>query len=197
MGNTSAGKDFEEQWQKSYLNTPYEFVKLIDGVKWGSADTSKFTPKNICDYIQHTPPYMWLLELKSVAGASVSFHPNEPWVTPKGSNTNYVIKPSQVEKLMKRFQNRCHNYLIPGFVINFRERVLKTKTVPNQCYFIHIQDFLDYAISSGASSIGEDICKKIGITIKWEKKIKNYRYNIPDFVRDAVTVYLKKGYIVF
>lgn len=191
---TKAGKVFEKDWQDSVAKTNYFYLRLIDGVKWGVGEGSKFTPSNKCDAIQHTAPYLWMLELKSTKSNSMSFHPKTPWETPKGSNTKYVIKPSQVKALKAEYEKR-NPYVIPGFILNFRERIMKTKTVPHQTYFVHIKDFLDYATTSGTSSINAEVCKKIGINIEGELKKTHYRYDVVDFVERAVAVY-SLGYVV-
>jgi penicillin-binding protein-related factor A (putative recombinase) len=191
---TSEGKSFEKDWEDSYVKTGYFYLRLVDGVKWGAGEGSKFTPSNKCDGIQHTPPYLWMLEQKSTKANSISFHPGTPWENPKDSDTKYVIKPSQVKALKKEFE-KGNPYVLPGLVLNFRERVMKTKTVPHQTYFVHIKDFLDYATTSGTSSISAEVCKDIGVTIEGAVKISHYRYNIVFFVEQAVRVYSEKGYI--
>lgn len=191
---TSAGKQFEKDWEDSYIKAGYFYLRLVDSAKWVVGEGSKFTPSNKCDSLQHTPPYLWMLELKSTKENSMSFHPKTPWEAPKGTSTKYVIKPSQVKELKAEYE-KGYPYLIPGFILNFRERVLKTKTVPHQTYFVHIKDFLDYATNSGTSSISADVCREIGIPILSELKRTRYRYDIENFVVNAVAYYQNKGYV--
>ncbi len=172
-------------------------MRLKDTAKWLQGSGSKYTPSNPCDAIQHTMPFLWLLELKSTKAASVSFNPyikgeSSPMDKPKNKKTNVMIKANQVKELKKAVE---HDGIIAGFIINYRERKLKTKTHPNECFFIHINDFLDFASKTGKSSISQDDCREIGISIRSIKLKSNYRYKINEFVNEAIKVYLEKGYL--
>ena len=188
----SEGKQFEADWKASYANTPYFYMRLKDSAKWVQGQGATFTPENPCDAIQHTMPFLWLLELKSTKGASISFYPETPWEKPMDAKGNVMIKPNQVKELMRAAKNEG---VIPGFVCNFRERKLKTKTVPSLTYFIHINDFIEFAVTSRKSSVSQGDCEKIGVLIHQEKKKVHYRYDIPDFIDRSLSLFVKKGFI--
>lgn len=197
MANTSEGKQFEKDWKDSYKSSKHFYMRLKDTAKWLQGSGSKFTPDNPCDAIQHTMPFLWLLELKSTKAASVSFNPyikgeSSPMDKPKNKKTNVMIKANQVKELNKAVE---YQGVIAGFIINFRERKLKTKTSDNECFFIHIKDFMDFAMKTGKSSISQDDCMQIGIKIESVKLKTNYRYKINEFVATATKRYIHKGYL--
>lgn len=192
MSASNEGKQFEDDWKGSYEKTPYFFMRLRDGAKWVQSQESAFTPENPCDGIQHSMPFLWLLELKSTKGASVGFFPNTPWIKPKEAKGNPMIKANQVKELMDA---GMYEGVIAGFVINFRERVLTRKTVPTATYFVHIHDFTSYAVESGSASLSQEVCEKIGVFIPARKKVKYYKYDIAHFVDAAAITYIKRGYI--
>jgi hypothetical protein len=194
--SANEGKQFEEDWKGSYAKTPFFYMRLRDGAKWVQGQGASFTPENPCDAIQHTMPFLWLLELKSTKGASVSFHPvtqdgGAPWIRPK-DKAERDIKSNQVKELMTA---ATYDGVIAGFVFNFRERVLKSKTVPAVTYFVHINDFTEYAVATGKSSISQDDCEKIGVWIPHERKKVHFRYDLAHFIDAAVLTYIKRGYI--
>ncbi|WP_336786879.1 hypothetical protein [Paenibacillus sp. MMO-177] len=190
--SANEGKQFEEDWKGSYAKTPYFYMRLRDGAKWIQGQGASFTPENPCDAIQHTMPFLWLLELKSTKGASVSFYPNTPWKKPKEAKGQVMIKANQVRELIEA---AAYDGIIAGFVINFRERELRSKTVPAVTYFIHIHDFTEYAVATGKSSISQADCEKIGVLIPHQRKVKHFRYDITHFIESAVLTYIKQGYI--
>lgn len=186
------GKLFEKDFEDSCKGTSHYFMRLVDSAKWVQGQGSLFTPSNKADSILHTMPFLWLLELKSTKGASVSFYADTPWEKPSVAKGNVMIKPNQVKDLMKAVETEG---VIAGFIINFRERILKTKTVPSSTYFVHVKDFIKFAVQTGKSSISQDDCEMFGILIPQEKKRVRYKYDIQEFVDLAVVTYLKKGYI--
>lgn len=197
MANTKDGKKFEQNWRDSYKASEHFYMRLRDGAKWLQGQGSSFQSENPCDSIQHTMPFLWLLELKSTKEASVSFNPyiegeSSPDEKPKNKKTNVMIKANQVRELREavKFQG-----VIAGFVVNFRERKLKTKTYSNETFFIHINDFWDFAVKTGKSGLNRDDCSEIGIRIEHIKLKINYRYKINKFVDDTCKVLIEKGYL--
>ena len=185
---SNAGKDFEKDFKDSYEKTSYTCIRLVDSAKWLQGSGSKFQASNIADFIVLTSPYMWVLELKSTKGSSISHTPyvegvSAPWEKPKNDTTQVMIKANQVKSLMKLTKKP---YVIPGFLFNFRERALKTKTIPHQTYFVHINDFINYAQESKASSIGVDTCRDIGIPLDGIVKKVNYKYDVEKLTKDVV-----------
>ncbi|MFC8686078.1 hypothetical protein [Brevibacillus porteri] len=197
MANTKDGKKFEENWRDSYKSSEHFYMRLRDGAKWLKGGGSSFTPSNPCDSIQHTMPFLWLLELKSTKAASVSFNPyiegeTSPEEKPKNKKTNVMIKANQVKELRQAVK---YQGVIAGFVVNYREHKLKTKVYENETYFIHINDFWDFAVRTGKSSIGRKDSREIGVKIDHVKLKTNYRYKINEFIKGSSLVYFTKGYL--
>lgn len=191
------GKKFEKQWQDSYKYSDHFYMRLKDSAKWLQGSGSSFTPSNPCDSIQHTMPFLWLLELKSTKGTSISFNPyiegeSSPDKKPKNKKTNVMIKANQVKELRQAVK---YQGVIAGFVVNFRERELKTKIYDNETFFIHINDFWNFAVKTGKSGLNREDCEQIGVRIEHEKLKSNYRYKINDFVNEAIGVYISKRYL--
>jgi hypothetical protein len=186
------GKIFETNFKVSCEKTGFFFMRLRDGAKWVQGQGASFTPSNPCDAILHSMPFMWLLELKSTKGASISFYPNTPWERPKDSSREVMIKPNQVRELglFAKAQG-----VIPGFIMNFRPRELKSGTTQNKVYFVHIKDFIDFAVRTGKSSINENECAEMGVEINSTLKKTHYGYDITYFVNQAIPFYVGKGYI--
>ncbi|MCY9594153.1 hypothetical protein M5X10_29565, partial [Paenibacillus chitinolyticus] len=82
--------------------------------------------------------------------------------------------------------------LIPGFIFNFRERKTKTKSYPDETFFVHINDFISWSKSSGKSGINRDDCKTIGVKIH---SSRTQKYDISKFVGEAVSAFIQRGYI--
>jgi len=184
----SPGKQFESNWKESYKNTDLTEIRLKDSAKWLMGQTASFQTENPCDFIMYFP-FLWTLELKSTEGASMSFNPKEPWKKPANENTHVMIKHSQVKSLLKFAEK---DGVIPGFIMNFRERFLKTKSEPNEVFFVHIEDFIDFAVSNDKSTISRKDCRRIGIEIKAHRKKVNYVYDITKFAKDSIEYCLNK-----
>lgn len=197
MANTKDGKVFEQNWRDSYKSSEHFYMRLRDGAKWLKGQGSSFQSENPCDSIQHTMPFLWLLELKSTKAASISFNPyiegvSSPEEKPKNKKTNVMIKANQVKELRQAVK---HQGVIAGLVVNYRERKLKTKAEDNDVFFIHINDFWNFAIESGKSSISREDARSIGVRIESTKLKVNYRYKINEFVHIGAKIFLQKGYL--
>jgi hypothetical protein len=184
------GKIFETDWKNSYDGLPYFYLRLKDAAKWLQGSGSSFTPENPCDSIQYTMPYLWLLELKSTKGSSISFNPEKPYEKPKNKKTNVMIKANQVKELMKAVQKEG---VIAGLILNYRPRETKKEKFDNETFFIHILDFVQFAETSNKSSINADDCRNIGVKVTGTKKVKNYKYDIKQFKDEAIIKCLKSG----
>ncbi|RNB59350.1 hypothetical protein EDM57_04200 [Brevibacillus gelatini] len=197
MANTKDGKKFEQNWRDSYKSSEHFYMRLRDGAKWLQGNSSSFQSENPCDAIQYNPPFLWLLELKSTKGASISFNPyvegvSSPDKKPKNKKTNVMIKANQVKELREAVK---YQGVIAGFVVNFRERKLKTRIYENETFFIHINDFWDFAVRTAKSGLSREDCSEIGIRINHEKLRSNYRYKINDFVNKSCKLFVEKGYL--
>ena len=68
------GKKFEEDFKKSMDKYNIWNYRLKDSSgSWSNSNGSRFTPKNICDYIAYNNGGLYLLELKSHKGSSLPF----------------------------------------------------------------------------------------------------------------------------
>jgi len=188
----SEGKRFEENWKDSYKDLPIYYLRLRDAAKWNRGEKSTFTPENPYDSLQYKIPFLWLLELKSTKGSSISFIPEKPYEKPKGTKTTVMLKDHQVRSLMDASKKEG---VIAGFIVNFRERVLKTKSEPHEVFFIHINDFLKFAKKSKKSTLNREDSVEIGIAIKSKKKKINYTYEIDRFVNESIHDSIKKEYL--
>lgn len=64
------GKRFEEDFRKSIPDDMF-CMRIVDAGGWSNATNTRFTGKNICDYILFTNSKLFLLELKSHKGRSI------------------------------------------------------------------------------------------------------------------------------
>jgi len=183
------GKKFEKNYENAVNDTAYFFLRLKDSAKWLRGSGATFTPENPCDGIQYAAPFLWLVELKSTKGSSISFNPARPEEKPQNKTTQVMIKAHQVKSLMK-FATK--NGLIPGFIFNFRERSTKTKHYPEETFFVHINDFINWSKNSGKSGINRDDCRTIGIKVY---SSGSQKYDVGKFVDEAVPAFIKRGYI--
>ena len=144
---------------------PQSFTKRKD---------TRFSKKNPYDFecfdSKHRINYC--LELKSVAQKYMSYHTCEQDEKDKKSAN---IKWHQIEGLTKASE---YDNVIAGFLLNFRldngEQLL---------YFMDIKDFNRYRNGSNKRSLNIlDVTLNGGIKIKGEKLIKNYRWNLDEFL---------------
>jgi len=180
----NSGKEFEKAWKDSWDKTGNWFIRLIDSVKWGTGAGASFTPSNPCDCVGYAPPILFVLELKSTNGTGISFNAKDPLSKPDNEKTQVMIKSGQCKSLLK-FNEK--NGVVSGFVFNFRPRILKTKSEPNETFFVFIDDFMKFARESEKSSISREDCHKFGVIINGEVKKINYKYDIESFIDNATT----------
>lgn len=155
MTKKNEGKRFEEDFRQSIPDNIFCYrIK----------DSSNFyqTTKNMCDFILFKSPYLLLLELKSTK--SNQFSTDEK-----------IIKQHQVDDLYD--VQMKHLFVESGFILNYRGRELKTKTVPPETYFIPIHEMRKVYYKE--KSIHKDLAREIGIEIPYRKKITRYEYDIP------------------
>lgn len=122
----------------------------------------------MCDFILFKSPYLFLLELKSTKANQFS-------------TDEKIIKQHQVDDLYEA--QIKHKNIIGGFILNYRGRELKTKTVPPETYFIPIEKMREAYYKE--KSIHKDLAREIGIEIPYHKKITRYEYdlNFKDFLK--------------
>lgn len=128
----------------------------------------RFSSKSPCDYMMFCPPFLFCLELKSVAGKSISFERDK---SDKG-----VIHYHQIEYLRNclRYQN-----VIPGLIIDFRGTC--------NTWFLHINEWGELIDSISKKSFNENdlLSYAYPILISKEKLKVNYKYDVGKFIQDA------------
>ncbi|MCY9591446.1 hypothetical protein PC41400_14370 [Paenibacillus chitinolyticus] len=189
MKKANEGKKFEKNYENSVNSTSHFFLRLKDAPKWLRGSSATFTPENPCDGIQYAAPFLWLVELKSTKGSSISFNPERPEEKPRNKTTHVMIKAHQVKSLMK-FATK--DGLIPGFIFNFRERGTKTKYYPPETFFVHIYDFVKWTRNSKKSGINRDDCRTIGFPIQ---TTLDKDYDICKFIDDSLPSFISRGYL--
>lgn len=114
--------------------------------------------------------YLFCIELKTVAGNSISFE--------KDKNDKGVIHYYQIDSL-KNFSQ--YKNVISGLVIDFR----KTENT----YFVNIKDWDRLIGGINKKSFNEsDLIKLENLIYINKKKLKvNYRYDIDDFIKKAIS----------
>jgi penicillin-binding protein-related factor A (putative recombinase) len=139
-------------------------------MSFGQQDNSsiRFSPKNPFDAIMYAYPFMFLVELKSTKGTSISFKSKTP-----------MIKKKQIEELTKGAE---YKGIIPGFIFNFR--------TSQKTYFLHINDFNRFILDTTKASINEkDIIAYGSIEIVGEIKKVKYKYYIAEFITKIQSEY--------
>ena len=114
--------------------------------------------------------YLFCIELKTVAGNSISFE--------RDKNDKGVIHYYQVDSL-KKFSK--YKNVISGLVIDFRKT--------DNTYFINIKDWDKLIGNISKKSINEsDLIKFESLIHINKKKLKvNYRYDVNDFIKSAIS----------
>lgn len=154
MAKKNEGKRFEEDFRNSVPANVFCYrIK----------DSSNFqqTTKNMCDFIIFESPYLWLLELKSTKANQFS-------------TDEKIIKQHQIDSLYEANMN--YTFIKSGFILNYRGRELKTKTVLPETYFIPINKMREVYYKE--KNIHKDLAREIGIEIPYRKKITRYEYDI-------------------
>jgi hypothetical protein len=187
------GKKFEQMFKESCEKLENStFIRFIDSAKWVKGEKTSFTPSNKCDSFLDFNGFLFLLELKSTKGTSISYNPKKPYEKPSNPKTKVMIKHNQVKSLMKEATKRIS---IPGFVLNYRERKLKTKHEAEETFFVHINDFIEFAKKFDKSGLNREDCRQIGIPINSKIKKVKYEYDIKSFANAAVNTYIRKQYL--
>lgn len=160
MTGINSGKRFEQNWKNSIPKGIF-YYRFRDGSSsWGGNDKVRFQQTNICDCLMFDGDYLYLLELKSTKGKSLSFN---------------NIKKHQIDDLLWASE---YANTICGLVIEFSEFV--------ECYFIEINKFKAFYNQTNRKSIPIDYLQKNGIKIGTEKKKINSKFDIEKFINDIV-----------
>jgi penicillin-binding protein-related factor A (putative recombinase) len=168
------GKILEQRFKECSKAQNVYFYRIKDTPPTMLKRNARTSP-NVFDCFIFSKGYLFPTELKSTKGKSFSF-------------SNKIIKEHQIESLKEAAQ---YDYLIPGFIFNFREPEDRT-------YFVHINDFLlykdiaenqkehTYKSKINEASIPIGICEEIGVQVKSVKARTRYTYYINKMCDDLI-----------
>jgi len=160
----NTGKRFENNFRLSIPKDVYFYRFRDSASSWGGNNTVRFSPSNICDCMLYDGNNLYLLELKSTKGSSLSFN---------------NIRTNQLEELynVKKYHN-----IIAGFIINFSDK--------DRCFYISIDYAYNYIKNTliyeeyNRKSIPITFLEQHGLEIEVNKKKVNSTYNISKFLKD-------------
>ena len=169
MGRKNVGKVFEDNWKKSCPNWLFVYRPPDASQSFNMSSKLRFSNKSPCDYFLYNGERLWAIELKSVAGTSISFE--------REKEDKGVIHFYQVENL-KNFSE--YKNVISGFLVDFRGS--------DNTYFLNIKEWDALINSIDKKSFNEtDLLKFANPVLIDKKKLKvNYRYNVEKFLVDSV-----------
>lgn len=166
----NVGKRFEQNFKYSVPNDMLLYRLNDSAQSFNQNNGLRFSLKNPFDFILYKFPILMALELKTVAGTSVSFERNK---LDKG-----VIHLHQMEGLLEWSK---HKGVVAGFILNFRH-----KDDTETCYFLEISNFYDMINNIQKKSFNEkDLNEYNPIIIKSKKLKVNYKYYISAFIEDV------------
>lgn len=173
---SNVGKVFEENFKKSVPDNMFCYRPPdqsqafdIDNNAVGKKSKLRFSRHSPCDYMVFDGNFLYCLELKSVAGSSISFeHSKEE----KGRG---VIHYYQVDSL-NDFAKKDNVY--SGFLLDFRG-IDKT-------YYLSIEEFnkLISNINKKSFTVGDMLKYCSSILIDKRKLKVNYRYDVCKLFED-------------
>lgn len=152
------GKMFERDFASSFPNYVFTYRLKDTSSSWAndkSNNKSRFTSKNICDFIAYSSNQgkLFLLELKSIQGKSCSFK---------------NLKLHQINSLYIKSKK-------PGveayFIFNFR-------SYNNENFAVTADKIYDFYNNSNRKGFSLEWCKENGIFINCKLKRVRYSYDI-------------------
>lgn len=179
MNSRSIGNEFEDSFEASCRKAKVFFSRNRDVYIPPDLRKRIKVPKNLYDYFMFSKKTLFPLELKSTKEMNLPFK---------------NIKSHQLEALEAASK---YSDTISGILINFRHET-------NRCFFIHINDFLQYKkVAEGKSenrykskinksSIPYLICEEIGIEVRNTKLKVNYTYGVKELIEDCLEKYGNK-----
>lgn len=164
----NVGKIFEQNWKNSVPENIFYYRPPDAAQSFGTNQSLRFSAKSPCDCFMFNGDFLYTLELKSVAGKSISFE--------KEKSEKGIIHKHQIENL-KKFSS--YRNVISGFIFDFR--------CSNMTYFCPINDFLHMIDNLDKKSFNEnDLFKWCELIEIKKRKLKvNYRYDINNFMKDT------------
>jgi len=154
------GKIFEEDFKKSLKDV--FFLRLTDpSVSFNQAcfkcpnNVTRFSKRNICDFVVFKTPILYLIELKSVSGKSIPF--------------KNIKKGNKDDRLDKMVESSQKENVLSLFIVNFRQ-------VDNKTFFCSAKSIQDYMNNSVRKSLPISFFEDYGNFIKSAKKRTRYTY---------------------
>lgn len=175
------GKQFESNI-KSNAPSYLKIVRIPDPPQsFTQRSDTRFSKKNPYDYeaFDSLHRISYSLELKSTSQKYLTYHTCKK-DEKDGKSAN--IQWHQIEGLTRASEyNNCSS----GFLFNFRldngEQLL---------YFMNIKDFNRFRMNTNKKSLNiMDISLNGGVKISGEKLIKNYRWNLDEFLKSQSKIY--------
>lgn len=165
----SVGKQFEADFAASVPKRAY-FQRLKDPAQsfGGGGENTRFSLQNPYDCFMYAYPNLFVLELKTAAGA-MSF-----WRKDFENDVlkhTYNIKRNQIKALQEASKFRG---VIAGFVLNFRNE--------NLTYFLEIDKFLELTDTIDKKSINQTDVASTGIVIPQRQLRVNWKYDIKHMI---------------
>jgi penicillin-binding protein-related factor A (putative recombinase) len=153
------GKEFENDILNSIPKDLFKYKLRDSAASWGRTEGSKtrFTTKNICDFIVFDGIWLHLWELKSHKGNSI---PTAPKFNSKGTLTHYgVFASQQLEGLMNEYETEK---VVPSVIINFRDK--------NKTFAISILHVYKAVVIDEKKSLNFEWCEQYGLLIPQQLK---------------------------
>lgn len=157
----SSGKKFETNFKNSVPDNIF-YYRFRDGTSsWDKGKMTRFQQTNICDCMMYDGRFLYLLELKSTKGKSLSLN---------------NIRENQIKDLMAASE---HENVIAGLVVNFAD-VEETYFMPIKLAYYWFYEQIE------RKSIPIKEFKEKCIEIQAKKLKVNYRYDVQQFIEDCV-----------
>ena len=166
------GKQFEADFAASVPKRAY-FQRLKDHAQsfGGGSENTRFSLPNPYDCFMYAHPNLFVLELKTAAGA-MSF-----WRKDFENDVlkhTYNIKRNQIKALQEASK---FNGVIAGLVLNFRNE--------NLTYFLEINKFLELTDTIDKKSINQTDVSLGGVLIPQKKMKVNYKYDVAHLIDEV------------
>lgn len=173
IAKKNIGKRFEISWKSSCPDYLFIYRPPDAAQSFDMSSKLRFSQHSLCDFIMFdgSKNTLWTVELKSVAGTSISFERDK---TDKG-----VIHYYQIESLKK---TSTHKNVCSGLIIDFRGS--------DNTYFLPISQWDDLINSISKKSFNEkDLLTYASPILIHKKKLKvNYRYDVERFLEETKVV---------
>lgn len=170
IAKKNVGKILEQNWKLSCPDYLFVFRPPDAAQSFDMSSKLRFSQHSLCDYIMFdgNRNTLWTIELKSVAGTSISFEREK---TDKG-----VIRYYQIESLKK---TSAHKNVCSGLVIDFRGS--------DNTYFLPITqwDRLINSIEKKSFNEKDLLTYARPVFIKKRKLKVNYRYDVEKFLEET------------